>query len=83
MAASEEKWAPKRRLSSTMQKPRRAGVEVREVLMGPSGATGVVTLRTSFQRQTQFEGSLSTLVCSLNKISVKQLWIDGIHVGWL
>lgn len=71
----------KRRISSSGQKPRRAGVEVEEVLIGPSGAREVVTLRASFKRETRFEGSLSKVVCSLNKIAAKQLWTDGLHMG--
>lgn len=77
------KMVQKRRISSSGQKPRRAGMEVEEVLMGPSGARGVVTLRTSFRRRATFEGSLTTVVCRLNKICAKQLWTDGIHLPGL
>lgn len=56
----------KRRISSSRRKPRRAGMEVEEVLMGPSGARGVMTLRMSFKREARFEGSLSKVACSLN-----------------
>lgn len=69
----------KRRISRSGQKPRRAGMEVMEVLMGPSGARGVMTLRMSFKREARFEGGLTKVVCSLNKISAEQLWTDRMR----